>query len=47
MKILAFILIALLFFLSLADAFFIAALWVIHKLNKEEIEDYEKHELQK
>ena len=42
MKILVFIIIALLFFLALADSFFIAALWVIHKLDKEELEDYDK-----
>ena len=43
MKILAIIIIALLFFLALADSFFIAALWVINKIDKEETKDYEKH----
>lgn len=42
MKILAIIIIALLFFLALADSFFIAAIWVINKLDKEELEDYDK-----
>lgn len=36
---------AVLFMLAVADTIFTIALWVIHKIDKEETEEYEKRDL--
>lgn len=41
MSVLFIILVAIVFILAVADTIFTIALWVINKIDKEEMEDYE------